>query len=123
MRKRHLGGIGGNCVVVGVSLKLNFSLRMVNYCRVLGCHNRSDREKNLHFYRLPKIILNQGEEHKQLSEERRRLWLARLNQNLMGKNLDNIRVCSAHFIKGKVSQYLCDFRDYRSPISSVTKFY
>ncbi|XP_074542190.1 uncharacterized protein LOC141802550 [Halichoeres trimaculatus] len=73
---------------------------MVNYCRVLGCTNRSDREKHLKFFRLPKTIANQGEECKQLSEERRRLWLAKLHQDFRGKNLDNIRVCSQHFLSG-----------------------
>ncbi|XP_067226618.1 uncharacterized protein [Chanodichthys erythropterus] len=76
---------------------------MVNYCRVLGCTNRSDREKHLEYYRLPKILTNQGEECKKLSEERRRLWLAKLNQDFQGKNLDNIRVCSNHFLSGKRS--------------------
>ncbi|KAL3888493.1 hypothetical protein ACJMK2_000860 [Sinanodonta woodiana] len=74
---------------------------MVNYCRVVGCHNRSDRETHLKYYRLPKVVKNQGEECVKLSEERRRLWLARLQQNFDGKNIENIRVCSAHFISGK----------------------
>ena len=73
---------------------------MVNYCRVLGCHNRSDRETQLQYYRLPKVIKNQGEECERLSDKRRRLWIARLQQNFSGKNLENIRVCSAHFISG-----------------------
>ncbi|KAK6181846.1 hypothetical protein SNE40_009626 [Patella caerulea] len=76
---------------------------MVNYCRVAGCHNRSDRETQLHYYRLPKVIKNQGKECEALSGERRRLWLASLQQNFIGKNLENIRVCSAHFITGKRS--------------------
>ncbi|XP_039548095.1 uncharacterized protein LOC120493510 [Pimephales promelas] len=76
---------------------------MVNYCRVSGCTNRTDREKHLNYYRLPKVIKNQGEECQKLSEERRRLWLAKLNQDLRGKNLDNIRICSAHFLSGKKS--------------------
>ncbi|XP_041843948.1 uncharacterized protein LOC121641751 [Melanotaenia boesemani] len=76
---------------------------MVNYCRVFGCTNRSDRQKHLEFYRLPKVIKNQGEECQKLSEERRRLWLAKLNQDLRGKNLDNIRICSAHFVSGRRS--------------------
>ncbi|CAL8378098.1 unnamed protein product [Gadus morhua 'NCC'] len=41
--------------------------------------------------------------HAKLSEERRRLWLAKLNQDLRGKNLDNVRICSAHFLSGKRS--------------------
>ena len=73
---------------------------MVNYCRVYGCTNRSDREKNLEYYRLPRVIKNQREACKTLSEERRRVWLAELNQDFKGKNLDNIRVCSAHFLTG-----------------------
>ena len=75
---------------------------MVNYCRVLGCHNRSDRETQLQYYRLPKVIKNQGEECERLSDKRRRLslWIAGLQQNFSGKNLENIRVCSAHFISG-----------------------
>ena len=74
---------------------------MVNYCRVNGCHNRSDRDSDKSFYRLPEIIKNQGEKTEELSEERRRLWLARLDQDLSGKNLKNIRVCSDHFINRK----------------------
>ncbi|XP_050950270.1 uncharacterized protein LOC127153288 isoform X2 [Labeo rohita] len=31
---------------------------------------------------------------------KRRLWLAKLNQDFQGKNLDNIRVCSNHFQSG-----------------------
>uniref|UniRef100_A0A8C5CM84 THAP-type domain-containing protein n=1 Tax=Gadus morhua TaxID=8049 RepID=A0A8C5CM84_GADMO len=76
---------------------------MVNYCPVFGCTNRSDREKHLEYYRLPKVITNQGEQCQKLSEERRRLWLAKLNQDLRGKNLDNVRICSAHFLSGKRS--------------------
>lgn len=74
---------------------------MVNYCRVVGCHNRSDRETHLQFYRLPKVIKNQGEQCGKLSDDRRRAWIASLNQNFSGKNFDNIRICSAHFVSGK----------------------
>ncbi|XP_040565069.1 uncharacterized protein [Lepeophtheirus salmonis] len=73
---------------------------MVNYCRVVGCHNRNDKHKHLQFYRLPKIVKSQGEMTEKLSSERRRLWIDSLKQNFEGKNLDNIRVCSAHFVEG-----------------------
>ena len=72
---------------------------MVNYCRVLGFH----REKDLHFYRLPQVSTNQGEDGQNIPENRRRLWLVKLNQDFSGKNVDNIRVCSAHFISGNIS--------------------
>lgn len=35
------------------------------------------------------------------AEEQRRLWLANLNQDLRGKDVDNIRICSARFLSGK----------------------
>ena len=76
---------------------------MINYCRVLGCHNRTDREKDLHFYRLPQVITNQGEDGQNISKDRRRLWLAKLNQDFARKNIDNVRVCSAHFISVNIS--------------------
>jgi hypothetical protein len=74
---------------------------MVNYCRVNGCHNRSDRESHLSFYRLPEVIVNQGEKTQKYAEERRMVWLANLDQDFTGKNMKNIRVCSAHFLSGK----------------------
>lgn len=63
---------------------------MVTYFRVFGCTNGSDQEKHFEYYRLPKVIINQGEECKKLSEERC-LWLAKLNQDFQGMNLDNIQ--------------------------------
>ena len=74
---------------------------MVKYCRVKGCTNRKDREKHLYFYVVPKIESRQGEKHRKLCEERRRKWLAFLNQDFTGNNLANIRICSAHFSTGK----------------------
>ena len=47
-------------------------VKMVNYCRDLGCHKRFDREKDWHFYRLSQIIKNQGEDGQNISEDRRR---------------------------------------------------
>ena len=88
---------------------LSFSsiiIKMVNYCRVLGCHNRYDRGKYLIFFRLPQVITNQGEDGQNISEDRGRICLAKLNQPtriFLEKNVDNIRVCSAHFISGNIS--------------------
>ncbi|CAC5424265.1 unnamed protein product [Mytilus coruscus] len=91
---------------------------MVNYCRVIGCHNRSDRETHLQFYRLPKVKKNQGEACEKLCDERRRVWLARLQQKFDGKNLDNIRVCSAHFISGKRAElYQKDSPDWAPSVN------
>ena len=73
---------------------------MVVNCSVFGCNNRKDRNKDLQFHRLPKVAENVSKEKKELLQRRRRLWLANLGLKLDGKNLDNVRVCSVHFISG-----------------------
>lgn len=75
---------------------------MVNFCAVVGCANRADRNKDKSFYRLPAIITHQGEKTKELSESRRRGWLAAIRrQDIKPGNYPHIRVCSDHFISGK----------------------
>ncbi len=74
---------------------------MVNYCNVIGCHNRSDRQQDKQYYRLPKVLNNQGQACLSLNDERRRMWIAALCQDFTKKNLDNIRVCSDHFVNSK----------------------
>ena len=54
------------------------------------------------FYRLPAIILKEGEKTRELSENRRRCWLAAINRgDLKPENYPFLRVCSDHFIKEK----------------------
>ena len=73
-----------------------------NYCNVEGCVNRSEDDKVArHYYRLPAIISHLSDFEKDLSTERRRLWLSQLNQDFSGKNLANVRVCSDHFINSE----------------------
>ena len=43
---------------------------MVNFCAIYGCSNRSNRETNKSFYRLPAVIRNQGERTEELSLRR-----------------------------------------------------
>nr|XP_002732168.1 PREDICTED: uncharacterized protein LOC100375462 [Saccoglossus kowalevskii] len=74
---------------------------MVLKCVVFGCTNRKDRDKHLQFYRLPAVVVNQGEDCENLSSERRREWLASLGQKFENRNMGNIRICSAHFIGGE----------------------
>ena len=73
-----------------------------NYCNVEGCvYSSEDRNTERHYYRLPAIITHLSDFEKDLSTERRRLWLAQMNQDLEGKNLANIRNCSDHFINSE----------------------
>ncbi|XP_049276135.1 uncharacterized protein LOC125760298 [Rhipicephalus sanguineus] len=76
-------------------------------CAMTGCSARStsaaqktDLEPGTGLYRLPKVITRQCDRTKVLSEERRRLWLARINRKGL-KNLDYLRVCGRHFISGQ----------------------
>jgi hypothetical protein len=70
---------------------------MVNFCSVIGCGKRSNRDSGISFYRLPAIITHQGDKTKELSEKRRRLWLARIHRGDF-KPSDHSRVCSTHFV-------------------------
>ena len=74
---------------------------MVNYCAVFGCSNRSNREKGKSFFRLPKVVCNQGDDGKTLSKERREKWINALNRVFNYHDVLHTRICSDHFITGK----------------------
>ena len=42
---------------------------MVNFCAIVGCGKRSDRDKETSFYQLPAVITHQGERMHELSEK------------------------------------------------------
>lgn len=95
---------------------------MVLFCRVLGCHNRGSRGNDRSFYRLPAVVTGQGEKTQELSEERRRLWLASLNQDFTGKTITNVRVCSDHFVsKRKASLYDRNSPDWVPSVNMASK--
>ena len=54
--------------------------KMVNFCAVIGCGNRWNRDKGKSFYRLPAIITSQGVQTQTLSEKRRVGWLAAIRR-------------------------------------------
>ena len=45
-------------------------------CVVVGCSKRSGRDRDVSFYRIPKVVKSRGEEREQLSEKRRSGFLA-----------------------------------------------
>ena len=70
-------------------------------CAIVNCHNRSDRDKNVRFFRLPAVISHQGARTLQLSTERQRKWIAKINRkDLTTERYASIRICSRHFVSG-----------------------
>ncbi|XP_077544657.1 uncharacterized protein LOC144157762 [Haemaphysalis longicornis] len=75
-------------------------------CAIVGCSNRTcwTKSTNKNFFRLPKVIEHQGDRTKELCVKRRSLWLARINRADLNTKRTGIRVCGAHFVKGRPSQ-------------------
>jgi len=78
---------------------------MVNFCCVYKCSKRSDRDKDVSYYRIPKIISHQGEQTRELSEERVRAWLSAIHRKDRTAGFkDWEKICSRHFVSGKLIQ-------------------
>ena len=74
---------------------------IVNFCAVLGCSNRSNREKDKGYCRIPAIVSRSKPKKQALSVERRAIWLARLRrEDLAAYATVFNRVCGDHFISG-----------------------
>ena len=78
---------------------------MVNFYSVFNlfnCSNRSDRDSDRSFYRLPAIVKRNNKEKQSISRERRATWLARTirREDLSTDPPEWVRVCSDHFITG-----------------------
>lgn len=76
-------------------------------CGMFGRRTRSkssaqstNSEPGIGQHCLPKEMTWKCERTKQFSEKRRSLWLTRIDRKDL-ENLNNVRVCSHHFIKGK----------------------
>ncbi len=71
-------------------------------CVVVGCSNRSGRNKDISFYKMPKITTSKGSRILELSKKRRARYIAAISRgDLTEKILANDRICSRHFISGK----------------------
>lgn len=71
-------------------------------CVVFGCSKRSGRDKDVRFFRIPKVIRNRGPTRLQLSQRRRTGFLTTISRSGMTeKILSNDRICSKHFISGQ----------------------
>ena len=91
-------------------------------CAIVGCTNRPERDtdKKLRFYNIPAIVNGQGDDTRDLSVERRRLWKAAINRKDLTteERWNRTRVCSKHFVDGTFSHpmnnhtYLVDLQSH-----------
>ena len=49
-------------------------------CIVWGCGSKSGKHKGLGFFRIPKIITDQGEEYEELTRKRRERWISAVSR-------------------------------------------
>ena len=72
-------------------------------CGIYGCSNRPNIQKEFSYFKVPKILTNQGDKTRELSSERRRLWKAAINRKDIQseEKWKNTVVCSKHFVGGK----------------------
>ena len=71
-------------------------------CIVFGRSKRSGRDKDVSFFRIPKVITNKGKDLEKLSRKRREGFLAAVRRfDLTEKIISNDRICSRHFHSGK----------------------
>ena len=68
-------------------------------CVVVGCSSKSGNREGLGFFRIPKIITNQGEEQEELTIRRRNEWISAVicGHATNKRALESERVCSKHF--------------------------
>ncbi|XP_062500329.1 uncharacterized protein LOC134177568 [Corticium candelabrum] len=78
-------------------------------CIVVGCSNRSGRDKDVSFYRIPVIRTTRSEREFQLSKAQREGFLAAVSrQDLTNIKLENERICSRHFVTGNPADLFDD---------------
>ena len=77
-------------------------------CCVVVCSKRSGRD-NVKFFGIPAVITHRGEQERELSNRRRREFLAAIGRaDLKGTKLSNARICSLHFVSGSPANLFDD---------------
>ena len=93
-----------------------FAVKTMVICLVAGCSKRSGRDKDVSFYRIPKIMKNN---HRLEGLCRRRTpdgFIAAIGRSDLTETiLDNDRICSRHFITGKPAELEDQFHPDRLP--------
>ena len=68
---------------------------------MVDCTNKSGRDKGVGYYRVPKVVTNQGKMMEELTTERQRQWISAISrEGLTDKIIDDNRVCGKHFKSG-----------------------
>ena len=82
---------------------------MVIFC-VISCCKRSGRD-DVSFYRIPAVVTHRGKEEEELLKERRAGFLAAISRIDLDSNkrIENVRICSRHFISGAPAAVLDRF--------------
>ena len=84
--------------------KAPFACRMV-LCMIVGCANRSGRDKGVYFARVSSVATNQGKEEENLSRERRSRWISAISRDdLAGDILENDHVFERNFFSVKTAK-------------------
>jgi len=67
---------------------------------VVGCSSKSGKHKGLGFFRIPKIITNQGKESEELATRKRNEWISAVSHGdaTNKRVLESERVCSKHSV-------------------------
>ena len=73
-------------------------------CAVFGCSKQSGHDKDVSFHRISAVTSTQGKDDFELRKKHRDGFLAAISRKDIDiKSLDNLRICSKHFISGKPS--------------------
>ena len=89
---------------------MSFKLRLqnCNFLRIYKCSDKHKKDRKVGYFLLPGVRKDADTKTLELSKERRRLWLTRINRpsdNLLEAQLgevnSTIRVCDKHFVNGR----------------------
>ena len=78
---------------------------------IIGCSNRSGRDKDVGLHQFPKKTKNQGKATIELCIKRRVKWRAAINRKFeKDAKWEGLHLCSKHFVGGKFQK---SFKSYR----------
>lgn len=78
-------------------------------CLIVGCGNKTGKAQrsaeNIRFFRVPRVVVDQGECTEEMTADRRRKWISAISRDdLTDSILSNDRLCSKHFVSGQAAK-------------------